>query len=79
MIEFIALFCLSHMDVLFSLVFRNQVEDDPSTNIRTELIKEEAKLATIRDQMVKDLIAQGINPKYLSEMRNVDIGKILKR
>jgi hypothetical protein len=29
--------------------------------------------------MVKDLIAQGVNPRYLSEMRNVDIGKILKR
>lgn len=54
------------------------MEDDGS-NIRTELIKEEAKLSIIRDQMVKDLIAQGVNPKYLSEMRNVDIGKILKR
>ena len=54
------------------------VEDDGS-NIRTELIREEAKLATIRDQMVKDLVAQGVNAKYLSEMRNVDIGKILKR
>jgi hypothetical protein len=54
------------------------VEDD-GTNIRQELIKEEAKLATIRDQMVKNLVSQGVNPKYLSEMRNVDIGKILKR
>lgn len=53
--------------------------EDDGTNIRIELVKEEAKLATIRDQMVKDLVAQGVNPKYLSEMRNVDIGKILKR
>ena len=52
---------------------------DNSGNIREELIREEAKLAVIRDQMVKDLVAQGVNPKYLSEMRNVDIGKILKR
>jgi hypothetical protein len=29
--------------------------------------------------MVKDLEQQGVNPKYLSEMRNVDIGKILRR
>ena len=53
--------------------------EDEGSNIRTELIKEEAKLALIRDQMVKDLVGQGVNPRYLSEMRNVDIGKILKR
>lgn len=53
--------------------------EDEGSNIRTELIKEEAKLVTIRDRMVKDLVAQGVNPRYLSEMRNVDIGKILKR
>lgn len=58
---------------------RSQVGEDEGSNIRTELIKEEAKLALIRDQMVKDLVGQGVNPRYLSEMRNVDIGKILKR
>eukprot|EP00598_Pedospumella_elongata_P001430 CAMPEP_0184975840 /NCGR_PEP_ID=MMETSP1098-20130426/6939_1 /TAXON_ID=89044 /ORGANISM="Spumella elongata, Strain CCAP 955/1" /LENGTH=461 /DNA_ID=CAMNT_0027498615 /DNA_START=99 /DNA_END=1484 /DNA_ORIENTATION=+ len=58
---------------------RRQTPEDNSGNIREELIREEAKLAVIRDQMVKDLVAQGVNPKYLSEMRNVDIGKILKR
>lgn len=48
-------------------------------NIREELIREEAKLTVIRDKMVEDLIQQGVNPKYLSEMVSVDIGKILKR
>jgi hypothetical protein len=54
------------------------VEDDGS-NIRQELIREEAKLAMTRDLMVKDLLSQGVNPKYLGEMRKMDIGKILKR
>lgn len=61
------------------LFHRKQTPEDNSGNIREELIREEAKLAVIRDQMVKDLVAQGVNPKYLSEMRHVDIGKILKR
>jgi len=55
------------------------VEIDDGSNVHQQLIKEEAKLKVIRDQMVQDMITQGINPKYLSEMRNVDIGKILKR
>ena len=53
--------------------------EDAGSNVRQELVKEEAKLKVIRDQMVEDMIAQGINPKYLSEMKNVDIGKILRR
>lgn len=52
---------------------------EESGSIRQDLVKEEAKLKVIRDQMVEDMVAQGINPKYLSEMKNVDIGKILKR
>lgn len=59
-------------------LYRN-VEVDDGSNVHQQLIKEEAKLKVIRDQMVQDMIAQGINPKYLGEMRNVDIGKILKR
>jgi hypothetical protein len=43
------------------------------------VLKEEAKLKVIRDKMVRDLLQQGVNDKYLSEMKNVDIGKILKR
>mmetsp|Transcript_29954 Transcript_29954/g.50114 ORF Transcript_29954/g.50114 Transcript_29954/m.50114 type:complete len:488 (+) Transcript_29954:19-1482(+) len=58
---------------------RNVVLVDENSGIRQELIVEEAKLTTIRDQMMKDLIAQGVNPKYLGEIRNMDIGKILKR
>ena len=44
-----------------------------------DIMREESKLKVIRDQMVSDLISQGVNPRYLSEMQNVDIGKILKR
>ena len=48
-------------------------------NIHQELIREEAKLKVIRDKMVADLEAQGVDPKYLSEMKNVDVGKMLRR
>jgi len=44
-----------------------------------DMLREEAKLKVIRDKMVGDLISQGVNPRYLSEMQNVNIGKILKR
>jgi len=29
--------------------------------------------------MVSDLKAKGVNPRYLSEMINVDVGKMLRR
>ncbi len=48
-------------------------------SLRQELIREEAKLKVIRDRMVQDLIGQGINEKYLHEMKQVDIGKMLRR
>lgn len=48
-------------------------------NIHQELIREEAKLKVIRDKMVADLEAQGVDPKYLTEMKNVDVGKMLRR
>lgn len=48
-------------------------------NVREELIREEAKLNVIRNNMVSDLINQGVDPKYLSELKNVNIGKMLKR
>jgi hypothetical protein len=60
-------------------VRRNAHVIDDGSNIRQELVVEEAKLATIRELMVKDLLTQGINPRYLGEIRNMDIGKILKR
>jgi hydrogenase maturation factor len=43
------------------------------------MVREEAKLKVIRDQMVNDLKAKGVNPRYLSEMINVDVGKMLRR
>ena len=42
-------------------------------------IREEARLKTVRDKMISDLVARGVNEQYLSEMRNLDIGKILRR
>lgn len=48
-------------------------------NIRVELLKDEERLKVIRDKMVRDLELQGINPKYLTEMKNVDVGKMLRR
>jgi hypothetical protein len=40
---------------------------------RLERIKEVAKLDVIRDNMVKRLEAEGVNPAYLSEMKKMDI------
>lgn len=66
--------------MFLSIYCRNGGSDaDNDNNIRQDLVREEAKLTAIRDRMVADLVAEGVNPKYLSEMRNVDIGKILKR
>lgn len=58
---------------------RNKPLVDETYNIRQDLIKEEAKLNVIRDKMVADLAAQGVNPKYLTEMKAADLGKMLKR
>ena len=46
---------------------------------RQQLVHDEARFSTIRDQMIENLAAKGVNRTYLSEMRNVDIGKVLKR
>eukprot|EP01040_Poterioochromonas_malhamensis_P005596 gene5597-6015_t len=58
---------------------RQRAEGEGGPNIRVELLREEEKLKVIRDKMVRDLEAQGINPKYLTEMKNVDVGKMLRR
>jgi hypothetical protein len=47
--------------------------------IRSKFIQDQAKLEAIREKMVRDLEDQGVNPNYLSEMKNVDIRKILNR
>lgn len=46
---------------------------------KEDMLREESKLKVIRDKMVGDLVKNGVNERYLSEMKNVDIGKILKR
>lgn len=48
-------------------------------NNKQDLLKEEARLSVIRDKMIQDMEAKGVNPKYLGEMKNVDIKKLLNR
>jgi hypothetical protein len=50
-----------------------------AASLHEQLIREEERLKVIRDRMVKDLESQGVNPKYLTEMKSVDIGRILRR
>ncbi len=52
---------------------------DEGHRFRQQLIADEARFSTIRDQMIQELTNKGVNPSYLSEMRNVDIGKLLRR
>jgi hypothetical protein len=52
---------------------------EEGAKLREEWIAEQARLEAIREKMVLDLERDGVNPKYLSEMRNIDIGKIMKR
>ena len=54
-------------------------ELDAGHKFRQALISDEAKFSTIRDQMVADLIRKGVNPKYVSDMQKLDVGKILRR
>lgn len=68
----------SQIEELEALRARQRSGHDGPT-IREELIREEERLKVVRDRMVRDLEAQGVNPKYLSEMRNVDIGKLIRR
>jgi hypothetical protein len=43
------------------------------------MIQEEVKLGLVRDKMVKDMEARGVNPKYLGEMKKLNIRNILVR
>lgn len=52
---------------------------DTGTAIRQQTVRDEAKFSVIRDNMVADLERKGVNPRFLSEMKAVDIGKILRR
>lgn len=47
--------------------------------MREEWIAEQAKLEAIREKMVHDLENDGVNPKYLGEVKSIDIAKIMKR
>jgi len=49
------------------------------TKFRQELVADEARFSTLRDQMVEDLIRKGVNPKYVTDMQKLDVGKILRR
>ena len=48
-------------------------------NFKQETVKEEARLTVLRDKMISDMEQKGVNPKYLGEMKNVDIRKLLQR
>ena len=52
---------------------------NPGANHHQHLVREEARLSAMRDKMISELTAKGINGRYLSEMRGLDIGKILRR
>jgi hypothetical protein len=67
------------MDEIERLRSRQRNGSDESAATREALIREEERLKVVRDRMVRDLESQGVNPKYLTEMRSVDIGKILRR
>ena len=56
-----------------------QLKAEEGSGNRAEFITESTKLETIRQKMVKDLEAEGVNPDYLTEMKNLDIKKILNR
>ncbi|CAM9562244.1 unnamed protein product [Chrysoparadoxa australica] len=47
--------------------------------LKAESERESLKLQLMRDQMCQDMEKKGMNPKYLSEMKNVDIMKLLQR
>ncbi len=52
---------------------------DLGTMYKQDLIAKESSLTVLRDKMIRDMEARGVNPKYLGEMRNVDIRKMLQR
>ena len=78
---------MDHRERLFSQIEENERRRrnaqsgnlDDGDKFRQEMVREETKLKVIRDQMVTDLKAKGVNPRYLSEMINVDVGKMLRR
>ena len=51
--------------------------NNESIQLRQEKLSDVTKFTTIRDKMVKDLAEKGVNPKYLTEMKQVDIDKLV--
>lgn len=52
---------------------------DEGLRFKQELIGEVAKVDAYRERLLTDLEARGVNPKYLSEMKNVDVAKYINR
>lgn len=66
-------------DIEFERKMSRSGKFDEGARVREEWIAEKARLEAIREKMVRDLIREGVNPKYLSEMRSLDIGKVMAR
>jgi len=67
------------MDEIERMRSRQRNGGDDAAASREAIIREEERLKVIRDRMVAELEAQGVNPKYLTEMKHFDIGKVLRR
>ena len=67
--------------LLIYAVFVRATNDNTDVGLRRrqEYVAEEAKLCAIRDKMLRDMEAAGVNPKYLGEMKNIDIAKAIRR
>jgi hypothetical protein len=66
--------------LLTLLIYRDRSRKfEEGAKLREDWIAEQAKLEAIREKMVRDLEADGVNPKYLTEMKSIDIAKIMKR
>jgi len=78
---------MEHREKLFSQIHSDEErkraargsEMEEGHRFRQALISDEARFSIIRDQMVDDLQRKGVDTKYLGEMRQLDVGKILRR
>jgi len=66
--------------LLMSLPCRERaLKFEEGSKMRAEEALELAKLTALQERMVHQLEAKGVDPRYLAEMKAVDIAKILKR
>ena len=71
---------LLHLDLYQIIQCRDRMNNyENGSRFKNERAMEEERLKALRDKMVRDLEQKGVNPKYLSEMKAVDIGKLLRR